>query len=110
MSFDAHTLRDALRTDLMSAMKSRDTDAVAALRTAIAAIDNAESVDTTGLTDTEVPRRVLTATDVRDILAGHVRDYLADADGYDAVAQRAAAQQLRRQADVVGRYLHEDAT
>ena len=37
-------LRDALRRDLASAMKAREPDAVSALRTAIAAIDNAEAV------------------------------------------------------------------
>lgn len=37
-------LRDALRRDLTRAMKAREPDAVSALRTAIAAIDNAEAV------------------------------------------------------------------
>lgn len=37
-------LRDALRRDLASAMKAREPDAVSALRTVIAAIDNAEAV------------------------------------------------------------------
>lgn len=108
MSADA--VRARLRDDLKSAMKMRDANAVAALRTAIAAIDNAESVDATGLVDTEVPRRALTAADVHNILTGHVRDYLADADGYDAVAQQAAAEQLRRQAEVVRRHLPGEAT
>ena len=38
------TLRATLRRHLASAMRAREPDAVSALRTAIAAIDNAEAV------------------------------------------------------------------
>ncbi len=40
---DAQALRAALRAGLVTALKARDTDAVTALRTAIAAIDNAQA-------------------------------------------------------------------
>src|SRR5690348_12624376 len=42
---DADGLRASLRADLISAMKARDADTVTALRTAIAAIENAEAVE-----------------------------------------------------------------
>lgn len=106
----AVAVRGALRDDLRSAMKQRDADAVAALRTAIAAIDNAESVDATGRTETEVARRELSPAEVQAILRAHVREYLTEADGYEAVARHDAARQLRRQADVVGRHLSGAAT
>jgi hypothetical protein len=41
---DAQALRAALRLGLTAAPKARDRDALAALRTAITAIDNAEAV------------------------------------------------------------------
>ena len=40
----AQSLRTRMRTDLRRAMKARDAAAVAALRTALAGIDNAEAV------------------------------------------------------------------
>jgi uncharacterized protein YqeY len=42
---DDNDLRDRLRRALPAAMKARDRPAVAALRSALAAIDNAEAVD-----------------------------------------------------------------
>jgi uncharacterized protein YqeY len=98
-------LRATLRADLMAAMKAREIDAVSVLRTAIAEIDNAESVDPKGLTATEVPRRVLSSTDVGDILRRLVDDYLTEADGYDSAGQHDAAARLRRQAAVVAEHL-----
>ncbi|AQA04708.1 hypothetical protein BVC93_22355 [Mycobacterium sp. MS1601] len=98
-------VRAALRADLVGAMKARDAVHVAAVRTAIAAIDNAESVDIEGITATEVPRRELSDTEVQAILAQHVHDYGAEADGYDAVGQAEAAERLRRQAALLRRHL-----
>jgi uncharacterized protein len=75
-------LRDLLRRDLGTALKARDAEAVAALRTTIAAIDNAEAVDTTtiGVGSTEVPRRDLSMDDARAILHNHIDDYVTEAD------------------------------
>jgi len=44
---NAQALRAALRQDLTAALRARDAEALAALRTAVAAIDNAEAVATT---------------------------------------------------------------
>jgi uncharacterized protein len=105
MTGDADTMRTALRRDLMAAMKIRDTAHVAALRTAIAAIDNAESVDTAGVTATEVQRRQLSADQVRAVLAEHIDGYAVEAQGYDAVGQTGPAERLRRQAALLRRHL-----
>jgi uncharacterized protein YqeY len=105
MNDAAAQMRARLRKQLIIAMKDRDTHAVAALRTAIAAIDNAESIDPEGITATEVARRDLSAHAVHTLLHHHVAEYLHEADGYDAVGQAQAAAALRRQAAVVRRFL-----
>lgn len=105
MTRDADAVRTALRRDLLAAMKIRDTAHVAALRTAIAAIDNAESVDAEGVTATEVARRELSADEVHAVLAAHVHGYTVEADGYDAVGQAGPAERLRRQAALLRRHL-----
>ncbi|MFD6820388.1 hypothetical protein ACFWC5_08440 [Streptomyces sp. NPDC060085] len=119
---DAQALRSLLRTDLVAAMKARRTEAVSALRTAIAVIDNAEAVETpaqasvqavsehvagagTGVGSTEAERRVLSLDDVRALLQAQVDDRTGEADRYDTHGQRDAALRLRREADVLSRYL-----
>ncbi|MFG2433410.1 hypothetical protein [Streptomyces sp. NPDC048508] len=119
---DAQALRSLLRTDLVAAMKARRTEAVSALRTAIAVIDNAEAVETpaqasvhavsehvagagTGVGSTEAERRVLSLDDVRALLQAQVDDRTGEADRYDTYGQVDAALRLRREADVLSRYL-----
>ena len=117
----AKELRAALRHGLTTALKARDTDALAALRTAIAAIDNAEAVpvpDTSapttnahiagshsGLGAAEAARQQLSASELRDILAGQIAEHTREADRYDALGQADAAERLRRQAHTLTAYL-----
>ncbi|MGN7780025.1 hypothetical protein ACTJJE_10965 [Mycolicibacterium sp. 22603] len=118
-------LRDAMRADLMTAMKARAAETVAALRAGLAAIDNAEAVDvpdregahsgaaqqsviagaTTGLGSSEVSRRDLTHADIRAVLADLMAEYRAEADRYAALNRPEAADQLRRQAAALSRYV-----
>jgi uncharacterized protein YqeY len=121
MSTDSDRLRAALRGDLVTAMKARDTDAVAALRTAIAAIDNAEAVDrpdgasaTTsehfagahvGVGSTEVARRDLTLDDVQAIVSEQMAERLIEADRYGQLGRREAAARLRREATALAKYM-----
>jgi uncharacterized protein YqeY len=118
---DARALRSMLRSDLVAAMKARQPEVVSALRTAIAAIDNAEAIEVhdsvevrasrhfagaqAGVGSTEAARRVLSIGEVRSLLEAQVSDRIAEADRYDALNQRAAASRLRREADVLRRYL-----
>ncbi|MFD7792474.1 hypothetical protein [Streptomyces sp. NPDC059759] len=119
---DAQALRSLLRTDLVAATKARRTEAVSALRTAIAVIDNAEAVEApaqasvhavsehvagagAGVGSTEAERRVLSLDDVRALLQAQVDDRTGEADRYDTHGQRDAALRLRREADVLSRYL-----
>jgi uncharacterized protein YqeY len=121
MSTDSAFLRATLRADLITAMKARDSDAVAALRTAIAAIDNAEAVDrpdgataTTsehfagahlGVGSTEVARRNLTIDDVHAILQEQMAERSVEADRYDQLGRREAAARLRREANALAKYV-----
>ena len=114
-------LRAALRRDLASAMKARESPAVAALRTAIAAIDNAEAVPApaasqattsghfagarAGVGATEADRLELSDRQQRAILREQVTGYTTEADHYAALGQQAAADRLRAQARLLSEYL-----
>ncbi len=119
---DAQALRAALRAGLVTALIARDTDAVTALRTAIAAIDNAQAVPApasapaaasahiagarSGAGSTEAARRQLGSGELRDILHGQVTEHAREADRYAVLGQAEAAERLRRQARTLASYLH----
>ncbi|WP_018636132.1 hypothetical protein [Parafrankia elaeagni] len=122
---DVRVLRAALRDDLVAAMKARNRDAVTALRTTIAALDNAEAVEVEvpgqeqppasgriaggreGLGVTEADRRELSAGTVHSILRAQLSERVAEADRYDALGQAAAGDRLRREADALRKYVQE---
>ncbi|MCK9903428.1 hypothetical protein CC117_19740 [Parafrankia colletiae] len=122
---DVRVLRAALRDDLVAAMKARNRDAVTALRTTIAALDNAEAVAVEvpgqeqppasgriaggreGLGVTEAERRELSADTVRAILRSQLSERVDEADRYDALGQAAAGDRLRREADALRKYVQE---
>jgi uncharacterized protein len=112
----ADRLRSDLRRRLTSARKSRDATAVAALRAAIAAIDNAEAPpaldmatsasarivgSALGLRSTEVSRVELAEGDVLAILRKEVDERASYADEYEQLGERDAAAELRTQADLL---------
>ena len=114
-------LRAALRHGLTTALKARDTEALAALRTAVAAIDNAEAIATTdthrpvtsadiagassGVGSTEAVRRSLSSGELRGLVRGQITEYAREADRYDALGQPDAAQRLRRRARILAAHL-----
>ncbi|MGH3253435.1 MAG: hypothetical protein ACRDOI_45450 [Trebonia sp.] len=114
-------LRDALRRDLTSAMKARERDAVSALRSAIAAIDNAEAVPARdenqastsghivgahlGVGAAEAARRDLSTSQQQAILRDQITDYTTEADRYESLGQQDAAARLRTQAHLLTAYL-----
>ena len=119
------TVRDRLRRALSAAMKTRDATAVAALRSALAAIDNAEAVDPTqappptaghadlagtvaGLRATEVARRTLTDAEMAAIVRAEVTDRQAAASAYERAGQRDHAERLRAEAATLSSHLDED--
>ncbi|RIU00528.1 GatB/YqeY domain-containing protein [Mycobacteroides abscessus] len=119
-ALDPHALRATMRADLCVAMKARNSRAISALRTAIAAIDNAESVDSTaeiapasahiagatiGLGTAEVPRRSLSPAQVHAILRAQIDERSAEADRYETLGQIEAAEGLRGEAQIIAAYL-----
>lgn len=103
-------------------MKARDAVAVAALRSALAALDNAEAVDparapapnsgradlvgtVAGLRAAEVERRSLTDAESEEIVRAEIAERQAAARGYEHAGQREHAGRLRAQAEVLSSYL-----
>jgi hypothetical protein len=117
-------MRTRLRRDLTSAIKARDAVAVAALRSALAAIENAEALpagdrpggpkDTRsehmagsahGLGKAEVEPRNLTDADLRTILETEIRERSLAARQYEQAGGGDRAEHLRAEADHLCQYL-----
>jgi uncharacterized protein YqeY len=114
-------MRADLRRDLSAALKSRDRAAIGALRSALAALENAEAVpaDSSGSTGAssehvagtvehgaaEAPRRHLTEAEVRAVVEAEVHDRRSAALEYEQLGRGDHAVRLRAEADVLARYL-----
>jgi hypothetical protein len=110
-------LRTGLRQQLSVALRDRDRIAVAALREAIAALDNAEAIppaaDLTaqsseyvagaavGLGAAEAERRILDAEAQRAIVRAEIDTRLAAATTYEEHGQSAWGAELRSGAEVL---------
>ena len=115
----ASPLHTRLRRALPPALKARDRAAVAALRSALAAIDNAQAVEAppaprsggvvagavTGLGAGDVPRRRLSASDIAAIVRAEVADRRVAATDYERAGQVDAAARLTAEADALAAYL-----
>jgi uncharacterized protein YqeY len=117
-------VRSRLRTGLTTAMKARDMAAVKAIRSALGAIDNAESVDTTVDADqidatsriagavagggaAEARRRELTEADIITVVRSEIDDRLDAAAEYDATGEAGAdrAALLRAEASTLAGFI-----
>jgi len=118
-------MRASLRSDLTAALKARNRVAIAALRSALSAIENAEAVPidqpmnnaaevtgnehvagaVIGLGAAEVERRHLTDADLRSIVENEVRERLVAAEEYEKSSRNDVAERLRAEAEVLRRYL-----
>ena len=110
------SLRHRLRQALPAAMKAGDRVAVAALRSTLAAIDNAGAVDRAPSVDqtlaieripvgagaAEVPRRVLTEAQVEHIVRAERE---AAAREYERAGRSEQAERLRHEAGVLAAHL-----
>ena len=113
---------ERLRAALTGALSARDTVAAAALRSALAAIANAEAVPVptvpvgshplpagsehvagaaAGLGATEAARRHLTEADMAAIVRAEISDRCYAADQYDRLGRTERAERLRREAAVL---------
>ncbi|MGJ0118138.1 hypothetical protein ACQ7HM_02925 [Williamsia sp. MIQD14] len=111
-------MRSTLRQGLRAAMAAGDRPAVAALRSAIAAIDNAQAppVDDAdasgparpggvGVGSTEIDRLELDENAIRSVLRAERDESLSAAAQFDALGRSEDAASMRARADVVARYL-----
>jgi uncharacterized protein len=109
------TLRERMRGALRTAMKARDRVALGALRSALAAIDNAEAVEVDpsagrnlaieltpiGPGAAEAQRRVLTEAEVEDIVRAEAAAREASAADFETAGRPERAEQLRAEARVL---------
>lgn len=111
----AMLLYKRLKADLLSAMKARQSIAVATLRSMVGAIDNAGAVehDTTIVPlvgrSADVPRRELTEAQVRAILQGEADERRSAQVKYERLGKNMEAERLRAELEVFARYLGDAA-
>ena len=101
-------------------MKTRDTVAIAALRSALAAVDNAEAVDiasapaaqpghiaggVAGLSAGEVPRRTLSDADVRRVVRAVIDQRDHAATQYEALGRHEEAARVRAEVNALEPFL-----
>ncbi|HKA84176.1 MAG TPA: hypothetical protein VKD21_09960 [Acidimicrobiales bacterium] len=108
-----------LRQALPAALKARDQVAVAALRSAVSAIDNAQAVEAppaprsggviagavTGLGAGDAARRELSEDDIAAIVSYELAERRRAAADYERAGQIDAAARLRAEADVLAAHL-----
>ena len=106
----ATALTDALDRELLTARKAGDKAATSALRTALAALSNAEAVAAEDLPDgtVEAVRRLVEEAEQRGLVLAEVDDLHAAAAAYDEVDPGRAAD-ARAGAAVLERVLAETA-
>lgn len=111
------SLRERLRAALKPAMKARDLGAVSALRSALAAIDNAEAIDVgemkagamedspVGPGAAEVSRRDLTDIEIEAIVRGEIDERRSAATEYDQIGAIDRRDRLTAEADTLAALL-----
>lgn len=110
----ADRLRARITQDLRSALKARDAHSIAALRTLVAAIDNAGAVaqPAGGITEfgvrPDVPRKVLRPEELRAVVRRELEERLDAAGRYERLGLVADAERLRAEAAVIERYVDVD--
>lgn len=110
-------MRRRLRDRLTIAVRDRDRPAVAALRSVLAALDNAEAVPAgsgstaasehvagaaAGVGAGDVARRVLGPDEERDVVGREVDEMRSGAQEYEALGATDRADELRRAATLIG--------
>ena len=114
-------IRDRLHRALRDAMRARDSVAVSALRSALAALDNAGAVPAgqgpaaasgphlagavAGLGAAEVPRRGLAAGEAERIVRAEIAEREAVAAGYEGAGHGEQARRLRQEARILASVL-----
>lgn len=118
---DRQGLPSTLLADLTAALKRRDHVTVSTLRSAIAALDNAEAVAAppapgglasahvagaqAGVASTDAPRRAMSDGQARAVLQAQVDEAAAAAAAVEAHGQPERAPRLRREAQMLQQYV-----
>ncbi len=116
-------VRPELKTRLTSAMRERDRAVASAIRSALAALDNAEAVPIAsvagpaegasehvatahvGVGSSDAPRRELSDTEERDVLSDEVAELRSAAQELESHGSNDRAEDLRRAAHVIAEAL-----
>ncbi len=105
--------RARLRAALADAIRARDGDSVAALRSVLSAIDNAEAVEAPkgrvkpqlGVGAGDVARRELSVGDLMAIVRHEINERLSAVSQYEALGRPEEARALRAQLGVLERLI-----
>lgn len=112
MSDMAASLRQRVNGDLLLAMKAKDPIAISALRSLLAALDNATAVPASAVTapvfghNGDVPRKVLSDTDCQNIISAEVGARSVAVEEYSRLGREDDAARLRAEQAVVERYVN----
>src|SRR4051812_32135128 len=105
------TIHERITLDMRAAMKERNITTVSTLRTLMALLDNAsavavtsEHVSTVGRSS-DVPRRVLTEQDARDLLRNEATSRARAAEEYERGGQATYAAKLRQEVELIHAYV-----
>ena len=102
---------ERLKADLRIAVKARQNSTIIAIRSMLAAIDNAgaveldESLTPTVGTSGDVPRRILSEEQVQEILHREAENRRSAIATYERLRRQEEADRLRAELAVFGRYL-----
>jgi uncharacterized protein YqeY len=104
-------IRKRMKADLTEAIKARQRSKVTALRSVLAAIDNAEAIEAgdrpqpvVGRSN-DVPRKELNEDDIRDIVQREIVDYQSSIAQYEQLGKEAEGNQLRERLEIIAHYL-----
>jgi len=108
-------MKERIRTDLRSAMRSRSSLEISALRALLTTIDNAQAVRVVGAharykvrpfgdESTEVQRVTLTRDDIRTIIQNELRLRYSAAAELERCGKSDAASEARTEAAIIARY------
>jgi len=107
-------LKQKLQTSMSAALKAKDAVSTAAFRTALAAIANAEAVESLGegrpalgIGAREMPRRNLTEDQVEEIVRREIVDLDAAAADYESRGRGDDARRLRDQSGALQKLLSQ---
>ena len=104
---------ERLKADLRIAVKARQNSTIRAIRSMLAAIDNAgaveldESLTPTVGTSGDVPRRILSEEQVQEILHREAENRRSAIATYERLRRQEEADRLRAELAVFGRYLDD---